>query len=272
MKTIIVDDEHWVLKELESYCNEIKSINLIGKFTNSKDVINFAEENFIELAILDIKLPEINGLELCRILRNIYPNIVIIFSTAYKNYALEAYKLHSIAYILKPFNMEEFEYAITTAKALINNQNSILHKNKVFINTFGRFDVFIDNELVVFKRAKSKELLALLVDMQGGLVTIEQAVSVLWENRPYNSNVKQMYRDATSQLRNTLMQYNCSSLVKIIRGGCYIDVNEFECDYYQLLKNDKKAILSFNGEYMFDYSWAEHTLAKLLLLKKSHIE
>lgn len=266
MKVLIVDDETWVLQQLLVSCKQFKKLDVIGHFSDPLAALSFAKKTQPDLAILDVDMPYKSGIQLGNELRSLYPDLLIIYCTAYDNFALDAYKLHSIAYLLKPYSHSDFEYAISTAYTLYQNcKKNNSQNNRVYIKTFGRFDVFVDNELVVFKRAKAKELLALLVDRQGGLVTLEQAINVLWETRSYDKNVKQMYRDATSQLRMTLERHNCSSLVKIVRGGCYIDVNEFQCDYYQLLKNDQASVSKFYGEYMFDYSWAEETLARISL-------
>lgn len=258
MKTIIVDDNKGILDGLIRYCNRICELEIVGKFIDPFSVLNYIKTNTVDLAILDIEMPEMNGVELGEKLKSINPNILIIYCTGHEDYALDAFKLHSIAYLLKPFSFEDFEQAIATAKVLYANK-----ARNIKIQTFGRFDVFINDELIIFKRAKAKELLALLVDNKGGLVTLEQAIDVLWEDRPYNKNVKQMYRDATSQLRYTLKQYGCLDLIKVVRGGCYIDLSKFHCDYYDFLNNKQYAVKMFTGQYMYEYSWAEETLAQL---------
>ena len=208
--------------------------------------------------ILDIEMAGMDGLDLARALREVHPKLIIIFLTGYEHYALDAYRLHSIAYLVKPVDREELAIAVEMAEKLWEK-----NERSVYIRTFGHFDVFANGELVLFKRAKAKELLALLVDRRGGLVTMEQATMYLWEDQPYDENVKKKYRDATSQLRKTLAEYGVSEILRVVRGGCCVVVSEFHCDYYALLDGDPEALTQFNGMYMTDYSWGEDTLAEI---------
>lgn len=267
MNTVILDDEKWILMEVKSLCEEDKDINVVGTFTNPLELLKFCEDRKdIELAILDIEMPIISGLDVGEKLKKINSDINLIYATGYDTHAFEAYKIHAIAYLLKPYDKKEFGYAIDLAKRLCIRRN-------VFIRTFGRFDVFVDNKLVVFKRAKAKELLALLVDRQGGIVSMQYAIDKLWPERAYDETTKQMYRDAISRLRQTLKDCGCKNLVKFERGASYIELDKFDCDFYRLLSKDREAISEYNGEYMFDYDWSEHTQAviecKLIDLKKS---
>lgn len=253
MNVVILDDEKWILMELKSLCLECKEINLIEEFINPLELLEFCKNRSdIDLAILDIELPEISGLDVGRKLKNINSDINLIYATGYEEHALEAFKIHAIAYLLKPYDREEFKYAIDIAKRLCKNK-------KIFIRTFGRFDLFVNGRVIKFKRAKAKELLALLVDRQGGIVTMQYAVDKLWPNRFYDDSTKQMYRDAISKLRQTLNENNCNSLVSFERGASYINLEEFDCDYYRLVSKDTDAMNDYNGEYMFDYEWSYNT-------------
>ena len=129
--------------------------------------------------------------------------------------------------------------------------------------TFGRFDLFMDGDLVKFRNAKAKELLALCVDHRGGEVTMEEAIDKLWEDREYDSKVKQCYRTAVMQLKVTLGRYGMTELFKTKRGSCYIDANLLDCDLYDLLDGKRDAMRKFDFVYMTEYSWAEDTLGRL---------
>ena len=100
---------------------------------------------------------------------------------------------------------------------------SARQKKRVYIRTFGRFDVFIDGQAVYFSNTKAKELLALCVDHRGGTVTIEEAADKLWENRVYDSRVKNLYRKAVMQIRQLLAGYGVQ-LVYATLGpkGCFV--------------------------------------------------
>ena len=183
----------------------------------------------------------------------------IIFITGHEQYALKAYGLHAAGYLLKPYNREEVEYAIQSAELLSKRQ-----QHKVFVKTFGKFDVFVDGEPLFFKNSKSKELLALLVDAKGSTITSGYAISMLWEDKPFDENSQSLYYKAAKNLEKTLEEYGVEDILIKTRYERCVNRKKFECDYYSLLREDKDAVCQFHGEYMSQYSWAEETLAGIL--------
>ncbi|HEX2927576.1 MAG TPA: response regulator [Ruminiclostridium sp.] len=258
MRSIIVDDESLAITYLLSVCEEIYDIEIVGKFTDASSAIQFVKDNPVDLAFLDIEMPEMNGITLGKKLHEIDNSLVLVYTTGYEQYALDAFKNRAIAYILKPCDAEDIRYAVNTAKLLVNAE-----KKQVFIRTFGRFDVFVNGTPVIFSNAKSKELFALLVDQRGGEVSMEQAIDVLWEDKPYGASVKSLYRRAVADMKNTMNALTKQSIFHIGRATCQLDISAVDCDYYQLLEGNKNRIKEFSNEYMFDYSWAEQTLIKI---------
>ncbi|WP_238483709.1 response regulator [Anaerosporobacter faecicola] len=268
LKTILVDDEMLVMEQFEIECEELEEVEVIGKFNLPSKAIQFVQGNRVDIAILDIEMPEMNGIELGKKLRSIQPDIVLIYITGYENYALEAFQVYAAAYILKPFDAEEIMHAIQTAKLLVKGK-----KKDFVVKTFGRFDLFVQDKLVSFTNAKAKELLAICVDRQGGTVTMEEAIDKLWEDREYDDRVKNLYRKTIVQLTSTLKQAGAEDIFINQRGVCYIDKEKIECDYYELLKENSEVIVTFHDEYMFEYSWAEKTLLEIEdFLYKKNIE
>ena len=139
MKTIIVDDELWSVDQFKIECEKIEDVSLVGYFDNPYDAINFSKNNYIELALLDIEMPGMNGIELAKELKKIHPAIIIVFVSAYNNYLEEVIKIHADYYLLKPYTKEDIEDVISRAKLLVKRQ-----KKRIRIVTFGQFDVFVD--------------------------------------------------------------------------------------------------------------------------------
>lgn len=258
MRTIIVDDEPLAMERFSQISKGLENISIIGKFDDSNEAIKFAGKEKVELAILDIEMPEISGLVLGKKLQEMHPEIVLIFITGYEQYALKAYGIHAAAYLLKPYNLEEVKYAIQTAELLSKRK-----QHSIFIRTFGMFDVFVDGDPVFFKSSKAKELLALLVDAKGSIVTSGFAISMLWENKPFDENSQSLYYKAAKSLEQTLSECEIDTILIKTRYERCVNRKEFKCDYYQLLQGDEKIIQQFNGEYMSQYSWAEETLANI---------
>lgn len=258
MKTIVVDDEELSMRQFEIECAQEREIELVGSFTDPLAALDYAGSNPVDFALLDVEMPEMNGIELGKRLRAINRDMIIIFVSGYSDYVLDALKMKSDYYVFKPYSREDIMDALKRAKLLSKGQ-----QKRIFIRTFGRFDVFIDQELVKFQNAKSKELLALCVDRMGGEVTMEEAIDKLWPEKDYDSRVKALYRKAVIGLRAVFEGYGISGGFCSRRGGCYLERGQVECDYYEYERDRENEKYQYEGEYMFDYSWAEETNARL---------
>ena len=124
---------------------------------------------------------------------------------------------------------------------------------------FGSFEIYINGEKLTFKRSKTKELLAFLIDRNGAGVTIAQISVALWENdqdQKKQNYIHQLFRD----LRQSLEAVGVDEIFE--RNNYFYSVNpeKIDCDYYSYLKTGKP---EFHGEYMSQYSWAEETCGLL---------
>ena len=104
LNCLVVDDEPLALKKMASYVQRIPFLNLIDSCSNATDVIRIVSEQTIDLVFLDVDMPEISGIELVRSMR-VRP--MIIFTTAYREYAVDAFKIEAVDYLLKPFSFED---------------------------------------------------------------------------------------------------------------------------------------------------------------------
>ena len=135
---------------------------------------------------------------------------------------------------------------------------------KVFIRTFGYFDMFAGRETIRFSNTKEKELMAILVDRKGGNVTGENAISLLWEDEVLSENLKTRYRKLAMGLKNTLEHYGVGDVLVNERGVRHINTEAVTCDYYEAIAGNSKYRNLFSGVYMQNYSWAEETLTLLI--------
>ncbi|MDD4783530.1 MAG: response regulator, partial [Syntrophaceticus sp.] len=104
LKVAAADDERGVLLLLKSILSEMDGIQLAGVSENAADAIELVESQKPDLALLDIELPDMKGIELAEKLRQIKPDLYIVFITAYENYSLDAFRLYAYDYILKPID------------------------------------------------------------------------------------------------------------------------------------------------------------------------
>ena len=105
---IAVDDEPLALGLVSAFIAQTPFLNLKGKFSSAVEALKSINEGDVELIFLDIQMPDLNGIELARVLDARATKPRIIFTTAYNQFALEGYKVDALDYLLKPFNYEEF--------------------------------------------------------------------------------------------------------------------------------------------------------------------
>ena len=255
MKIMAVDDEVLALEDFEDTCRDLGISDEIVKFNNPLDALSFVATNKVDIAFLDIEMPVIKGIELAKRIKEINPNVRIVFATSYGNYALDAFGVDAVDYVMKPYEPEDIKRAYDKALLI----KDAVTENRVFVKTFGYFDVFVDGKSVSFPSAKSKELLALLVDRNGGVVNTEQAIAVLWEGRKYDETVQSLFRKVLKSLRLSLEEAGISDILVDNRNQRSIDKSKFACDYYDFLENGKNENTKYFGKYMEQYDWAKET-------------
>ena len=118
---LIVDDEFLARKLLQDYVSKIPELQLAGTAQNAFEAFSFCKEHHVDIVLLDIHMPDLNGIELARTLKNV-PSI--IFTTAYSEYALESYEVSAVDYLLKPIALPRFMQAIEKAIARLKGLTS----------------------------------------------------------------------------------------------------------------------------------------------------
>lgn len=109
IRCVIADDEPMARDILASYIAKTPNLELVKSFKNASEVLIFMQDNSVDLFFLDINMPEITGLSLAKIINK---KAGVIFTTAYRNYALDGFNLDVIDYLLKPFDFDRFLQAV----------------------------------------------------------------------------------------------------------------------------------------------------------------
>lgn len=117
IRTLLVDDEYLALNLLEAYAQQVPDLEIVGKEKLPMKALERLQLGQVDLLFLDIQMPVLSGNNLLKTLQN--PPLVV-FTTAYTEYAIEAYDLNVVDYLLKPFPFERFLQAVQKAKQLLN--------------------------------------------------------------------------------------------------------------------------------------------------------
>ena len=174
MKFLLVDDEPLALADLNEILEETVPGHETAGFTSIGKALEYMKENQVDVAFLDIEMVGMNGIELARTMKDLQPDINIIFVTAHPQYALDAYAIHATGYLLKPVVPE---YILRELTFIYGDK---MEEKNIYVQTFGGFCVYLKGEPLVFSRSKSRELFALLVERQGAPVTTREACAILW--------------------------------------------------------------------------------------------
>lgn len=132
MNCIIVDDEPLARAEMRSLISETSNIDILGEFSNAPSALDFFKDNDVDLIFLDIEMPMVTGLEFVEMLPK---RSLIIFTTAYSQYALKSYELEAVDYLLKPIDPQRLEKAINKAVLYTELLSNDTIKNTVESNT-----------------------------------------------------------------------------------------------------------------------------------------
>ena len=156
IKCIIVDDEPMALALLEGYVNKTPFLELRKKCPNAFEALEILNEEEIDLAFLDIQMPELSGMELSKTLSK---RTRVIFTTAFNEYAVEGFKAEALDYLLKPFSFEEFYNAALRAKewfGMVNSQAADRNSDTKFIFVKSEYKVLKINldEVLYFEGLK----------------------------------------------------------------------------------------------------------------------
>lgn len=258
MKIICVDDEQLVLGLTVSLCRELPQITAVEGFTKAGDALSYLEEDTADIAILDINMPDMDGITLAAKIKEMHPDTAILFLTGYAQYAVDAFQIHASGYLLKPVSRERLAAEVAYALSGRRQQKPPVH---IEAQTFGEFDLLVDGRPVAFPRARAKELLAYLVDRRGGSITRANAFAVLWGDILYDRPMQKQLDVVIRSLRTTLKEYGIDEIFEMQSGMMRICPEKLDCDLYRFLDGDIDAVNAYRGEYMSSYSWASVTEA-----------
>ena len=254
MIAIAVDDEALMLGALVSAIKASPDITEVAEFSNCEEALSFVKRNPADIAFLDINMRGMGGLSLAEKIIDACPECKIVFCTGYEEYAVPAFKLHASGYLMKPISAEDIQGEIDNIKGVRRKEKPIT------VKCFGNFEVYAKNEKLVFKRLKSKELLAFLIDRNGAGMTAKQICAVLFPEDTDDAKNLSYLRQLIMDLKNTLRTVGAEDAL-CHETPCYrIDTSLLQCDYISYLETGKP---EFHGEYMTQYSWAEGTCAML---------
>ena len=255
INAVLVDDEILVLNLLEKIIRDTTDIQVVGRFTDPEVALVEIPKLKPNVVFLDVDMPELNGIELgTRLIEsNQHENMAIVFVTAYEQYAIHAFKLNAIHYILKPVDPESVEEVV---KRLYQKQEIELPKasDRGTINFFGPMHLLVNGNKIDFLTAKVEELLALLIMHREKGISKWRIIDVLWEEASIEKSQQNLYTmmfRMKKSLRDAGIKIDVTSKNSIYR----INLPDVHCDLIEFEHFLKKA-LKINGQNLNEFERA----------------
>ncbi len=208
--------------------NMSKTLNLLCNncidFQSAEELLNYYEKNSVHIIITDINLPNMNGIELIKKIREKDEKIPIILLTAYieTQYLFDAIKYKVVEYLPKPIDYETLIQALLKAtKDLINNGNYMIKINeKLFFNVLNKELLTIDKEKIPLT-PKELKLLNLFIKNKNKIVTYEEIKNQIWENS--YEVTESAFKNLINKLRNKISK---DSIVNISKIGYRLNIKD----------------------------------------------
>ena len=228
-------------------------------FGSALPALAAARKTEIDTALVDVKLPELGGIDFGQYLQELYPFVNLIYLAEDTERAYDAIRQHASGYLLKPAGKESVQRELDDLR-----HPAVQKKEKrLFAQTFGNFELFVDGKPVAFKYTKTKEIVALLINNRGAQTTNGEIIACLWEDdgdpekkASYLSNLRQ-------DLQNTFSRLKLNGIILKQRGSLAIAADRIECDLYDWLEKRQESRYHYLGDYMNQYSWPEVMHAEL---------
>lgn len=256
MRIIYVDDEKPAIDNFRFTVKSFPEIKELNTFQSGEEALEFAKGHTVDAAFLDMEMPGIHGLELARALRAHDRNIRVVFVTAFGQYALEAFGVDAIGYLLKPYTAGDIH------KELAKCTYKHLPSHRMVVETMPSFSVTVDGAALNL-RGKPREMLALLVDSGERGFTLGECISRLWGERPSDASAQSLCRMTWKRLSEALENVGLGDIIYTANNRRYLKTDQIECDVYRIFDGDRQAAAKYNGEYLGEYSWAEERNGQL---------
>lgn len=234
IKCIVVEDEWYNIEEISRFLENTGIIKVEKKYQNPLKALNEISDVCPQVAFIDIEMPEIDGITLAERLLEKNPEIIIVFITAFNQYAVQAFDLNALDYIMKPINVERFNKMIQRIQREIKLKEPLV-SNTLKIKCFDRLEVSIGGKEVKWQRAKAEELFAYLLMNNNKYVSKDIIIENLWSGYEFSKAVA-ILQTAVCKIRNVLSKAKQEISIEYSVGKYCLTVKSFVCDYIEFEK------------------------------------
>lgn len=290
MKAIIIDDELLALHRMKKLLDDFSEIEVAGAFHNPLEALEWIQQEQIDIVFLDIEMAEMSGMELGEELLQHQPDLHIVFVTAYNHYAVEAFELNALDYVLKPVQKERLRKTLERLTSLNLNKKRP-QKNGQGMLCLLQYISFKHPEhgsqLISWRTAKAQELFAYLMHYRHKPVHKEEILELLWpDTLPEKASA--LLHTTIYQIRRALQAHGINLSIRykdegyvVEAGELLFDVEEWEKGIryappisQETLKQHKDLLALYRGDYLKElpYIWIEAEQERLRTIWLEHVK
>ncbi|CAG7645262.1 response regulator [Paenibacillus allorhizosphaerae] len=286
MKVILIDDERLALDYLEHQLLQVAEVEIIGKFMDPLLGQQHVLQEQADLVFLDIHLPEINGIELAEQLLEKKPNLNIVFVTAYDEYAVKAFELNALDYVVKPVGTERLAKTLQRLQGNVNFRGDAKLTDSQSIRMTVLQHVLIETSKdrltpLHWRTTKAHELFLFLLQHRGSLVRKSVLIETLWPDYETNKVYAQLYT-SIYHIRKTLEPFGGRFQISNMTDGYILNAHDVTLDVeewehklksappvsFETIEYYHEIMQLYTGHYLREYGfwWAESERQRLKTL------
>lgn len=236
MKVLIVDDEPAMLLAMKRILSNMEGVELVGSFRNAAEVLDFVRVSDVDLAFLDIRIAADDGLELARSLRSVRADLDIVFTTSHAEFALHAYDIYPLDYMVKPISRKRLAQTINRAagrRSASSSDVGDLTPDRLTVWGLGCFEASSKQAgAVKWISKKSMELFAYLLVNRGRNVAKIRILEDIFPEMPLK-NAETYLNTAVYQLRKALSLHGFKEMVISAQEQYRVDLDQADVDFIQ---------------------------------------
>ena len=292
MEVIIIDDEILSIHSMEKILNDMDGIRIVGKCRDWRQALDVLRREKIDLIFCDIELPEKNGIELAELMMDIQPDAEIAFVTAYDTYAVEAFELNAIDYVLKPVQKQRIAETVSRVQKhniMLNGCQPAKTDEEIhMICSMNYLALRAGKEAKQFawRTRKAQELFAYLLHHRGHILSKNNLTDLLWPDASKDKTLMLLHT-TIYQVRRLIREEKLDMILSNMVQGYRMDLGkriELDVDVWEkalqrspalelgTLEIHQRLMQEYQGDYLAEhgYLWAESEKERLRNLWLQH--
>lgn len=242
MRVIVIDDEKAMHLIMTRMLSKLPEIEIAGCFSDTASASQHIKEHDVHVAFVDISMPQESGMQFAERIAVEHPDLYIVFVTSHKDYALDAFELSALDYIVKPVSLERIEKSVARARAVhrfTETSKAELASNPIQIYALGGLEVRTAHGSVKWISRKSAELFGYLLLNRGRIVSRARIISEVFGDMP-DKNAETYLNTSIYQLRKAMVPHGLKSIVQSDSEGYGLDIPDASIDFVEFEERIKR--------------------------------